>query len=54
MTEEGRREGRGEGEGSEEGDLLREETGELEQQIGVMRAGEGDIVEKVALRRTRW
>ena len=54
MTEGVRREGGCERRGRNERSLLHEKGGELPQEVGVLTAGECDIVGKVALRGRRW
>ena len=54
MTEGVRREGGCERGGRKKGNFLHQKGGELEQEVGVLTAGECDIVEKVTLRRSRW
>jgi len=54
VTERVRREGRCERKGRNERSLLHKKGGELPQEVGVLIAGECDIVEKVTLRRRRW
>jgi len=54
VTERVRREGGYERRGSNERSLLHEKGGELEQEVGVLTAGECGIVEKATMRRSQW
>ena len=54
MTERVRREGGYERRGRNERSLLHEKGGELPQEVGILTAGECDIVGKAALRGRRW
>jgi hypothetical protein len=54
VTEGVRREGRCERGGRKERGFLHQKGGELEQEVGVLIAGERGIVEKATLRRRQW
>ena len=54
MTEGMRREGGCERRGRKKRGFLHQKGGELEQEVGVLIAGERGIVEKATLRRRRW